>query len=280
MCGKQEAREESQGDVVVVEEVGVVVCTAVADTQEHLRNARSRFNSEGQRYSQNRCPIRTVSYPISDVWIHVCSEIQPNEIMHLQLLELNPGEESFAASSVLWISYVYHKDQLVTVSLGPESYHTSHHNFCNMTSLVWSAQTWPYPVEQRNVVEQAGVGKGNNTNYFAELWTLTFRESVKQKNRNKNIVILLTTTNPHWYSWYFPKGYTVLYICGGGRLNYLRICYAMILKCKNIVIHIGYSLNVIVFITSTSADWLEMWGIHKKKYIYSFKVNVHERTLA
>lgn len=33
----------------------------------------------------------------------------------------------------------------------------------------------PYPVEQRNVVEQVGMGKGNHAQAFAELWTLVFR---------------------------------------------------------------------------------------------------------
>lgn len=37
--------------------------------------------------------------------------------------------------------------------------------------------TQPYPEEQRNVVKQVGVGKGDNTEDFAELWTLTLRES-------------------------------------------------------------------------------------------------------
>lgn len=34
-----------------------------------------------------------------------------------------------------------------------------------------------YPVEQRNVVKQVGVGKRNHTEIFAELWTLVFRKS-------------------------------------------------------------------------------------------------------
>lgn len=39
------------------------------------------------------------------------------------------------------------------------------------------AQTWPYPVKQRNVVKQVGVGKCNDTESFAELWTPALRES-------------------------------------------------------------------------------------------------------
>lgn len=36
MCGKQEACEGSQGDVVVVEDVGIIVCASIPYTQEHL----------------------------------------------------------------------------------------------------------------------------------------------------------------------------------------------------------------------------------------------------
>lgn len=36
MCSKQKACEESQGDVVVVKDVGVIVCTAFPYTQKHL----------------------------------------------------------------------------------------------------------------------------------------------------------------------------------------------------------------------------------------------------
>lgn len=39
------------------------------------------------------------------------------------------------------------------------------------------AKTKPHPVEKRNVVKQVGEGKGNNTDIFAELWTLELRES-------------------------------------------------------------------------------------------------------
>lgn len=35
MCGKQKAREESQGNVLVVKDVGVIVCTAFSYTQKH-----------------------------------------------------------------------------------------------------------------------------------------------------------------------------------------------------------------------------------------------------
>lgn len=35
----------------------------------------------------------------------------------------------------------------------------------------------PYPIEQRNVVKQAGVGKCNNTETFAEPWTPPLRKS-------------------------------------------------------------------------------------------------------
>lgn len=37
MRSKQEGCEEGQADVVVVEEVGVVVCTAFPSTQKHLQ---------------------------------------------------------------------------------------------------------------------------------------------------------------------------------------------------------------------------------------------------
>lgn len=38
--------------------------------------------------------------------------------------------------------------------------------------------TQKHPVEQRNVIKQVWVGKGKNTEIFAELWTLAFRESL------------------------------------------------------------------------------------------------------
>lgn len=37
MCGKQKSCEESQGDVVIVEDVGIIVCAAFPYTQKHLR---------------------------------------------------------------------------------------------------------------------------------------------------------------------------------------------------------------------------------------------------
>lgn len=43
------------------------------------------------------------------------------------------------------------------------------------------AQSWTYPVEQRNVVEQVWVSEGKNTQVFAELWALALRESEKKK---------------------------------------------------------------------------------------------------
>ena len=36
MCGKEKTCEESQGHVVEVEDVGIIVCAAVSCTQEHL----------------------------------------------------------------------------------------------------------------------------------------------------------------------------------------------------------------------------------------------------
>lgn len=43
----------------------------------------------------------------------------------------------------------------------------------------------PYPVEQRNAVKQVRVGKGYDSETFAELWTLELRESgIKGKRRD------------------------------------------------------------------------------------------------
>lgn len=39
----------------------------------------------------------------------------------------------------------------------------------------------PYPVEKRNVIKQVWVGEGKNTEIFAELWTLAFRESEEEE---------------------------------------------------------------------------------------------------
>ena len=43
MCGEQKASEESHGHVFEVEDVGLIVCTALSYTQEHLQHTQNRL---------------------------------------------------------------------------------------------------------------------------------------------------------------------------------------------------------------------------------------------